>query len=44
MKYKLKESQGSKVTQYEDEYPLDEFHLTFTDYMSPQYLPKGSFS
>lgn len=44
MKFRVKETQGSKVTQYEDEYPLDDFNLTFTDYMVPQYLPKGSFS
>lgn len=43
MKYRMKETQGAKVTQYEDEYPLEDFNLTFTDYMVPQYLPKGSF-
>lgn len=44
MKYRMKESQGGKVTQYEDEYPLEDFNLTFTDYMVPQYLPKGTFA
>ena len=44
MKYRMKETQGTKVTQYEDEYPLEDFNLTFTDYMVPQYLPKGTFA
>lgn len=43
LKYKLKEVKGTKTISYEDEYPLEDNEITFGDYMSPLFLPKGSF-
>lgn len=44
LKYKLKEMKGEKVvSSYEDEYPLEDNELTFSDFMSPLNLSKGTF-
>ena len=44
LKYKVKELKGGKVVStYEDDYPLEDNELVFSDFMSPLHLPKGSF-
>lgn len=43
MKYRVKETQGGKTAQYDDEYQLEDFNLNFTDFMTPRHIAKGSF-